>query len=83
MSELKEFEIWVEGFQTNGESSKASLLATMKAKSFEEAILIYAINDKAFYSNLEYYPNSNKSSDYRYWGCRLFDNESDARKAFG
>jgi len=66
------YEIWSEGFCVTGQQSKARLVATVNADSFQQAC------DK-FYKNNEYY----KSKNLSYWGCGLFDNEVDARKGFG
>lgn len=69
---MAEREVWEEGFVISGESGKAHLTGRVRATSFQEACdMLYA--GKSTY-------NSEKCT---YWGCRLFDNETDARKSFG
>jgi len=86
------FEIWSEGFRATGQSGEAHLHTVdeqgfstpIKAKSFEEAVLKHAIENKDFYKHLDYRPNPiREGSDYTYWGCRLFEKEEDARESFG
>lgn len=66
------YEIWMEGYCCTGQSSTAFLVAKIEADSFQEACDMYFKGD--FY----YDPKT-----LMYWGCRLFDNEVDARKSFG
>jgi hypothetical protein len=68
----KLFNIWSEGFQTNGESDTASYHGQMEADTFKEACQIM------FKEIDSYDPKRNTL-----WGCRLFDNERDARRSFG
>lgn len=71
---LKTYEIWAEGYQTNGEHGTASLLNRVVAANFLDAC-------RKKYHWDSYY--SERDGIPYYWGCRLFDNEADARKAFG
>jgi len=68
------FEIWSEGFSATGQSGSAIRhgQGCVKAKSFKAACA------KFFGANR--YFNREKMT---YWGCRLFDNEKEARKSFG
>jgi len=66
------FEIWVEGFRATGQSGTAFLYAIQEADTFNEACKIALANNSSFDEN-----------SLTYWGCRLFNNETDARKAFG
>lgn len=66
------FQIWCEGYQANGDSSGANLLATVYADSFREACIKHFKNDKLF-----------NEENLTYWGCRLYDNRIDAQKTFG
>ncbi len=60
------YDIWVEGFATNGNRSEAKLIASnVEASSFKDACALAG------------YPDLNIR------GCRLYDNERDARKTFG
>lgn len=77
----KEYEIWIEGYATTGNISEAVRVTKEKAFSFHEAIQQYV-------NSLE--PEQAKRWNYSkdlnvwtMWGCRVFDNETDARKAFG
>ena len=67
-----EFEIWSEGYSITGDRGTASLHGTSKAKNFKDACT------KFFNINHLYDPD-----DLTYWGCRLYDNETDARETFG
>ena len=69
---MKTFEIWSEGYIITGGSGTALLRGKIKADSFKEACDILFGGDR-FYN----------PKNLTYWGCRLFDNETDARKAFG
>ena len=74
---MKDFEIWIEGYLCTGMEGKpstAQFLGTEKANSFREAVLIYYVRNPS----RTFVPE--KLED---WGCRLFDNEYDARKSFG
>jgi len=93
--ELKEFEIWVEGFVTTGQSGTATRLNIeypILAHSFDEAVrtfrkyneqasaLIRETREKDYISLGAF---QNRSSNWSYWGCNLYDNEEEARKSFG
>lgn len=72
---MKEFEIWSEGYAVTGNSAEATYFGTSKGKDFREAC-------RNFFSKRD----DRNQFDYKamtYWGCRLFDNEGEARKAFG
>lgn len=73
---MKKFEIWMEGYATNGEHSDASLLGIGYGETFENAV-------KNFYNK-----NPDKKINFdpermTHWGCGLFPNEVQARKSFG
>lgn len=69
------YEVWIEGYAVTGNSATASLLDIVEAGSFKEAV------DKVMSSGewQKYYD----PVQLRYWGCGLYDNETDARKGFG
>lgn len=69
---MKNYEIWQEGFQITGNSSPAIFVAIIKANSFKDAC------DKHFKDNELYNPKN-----LTVWGCKLFNNERQARKNFG
>jgi hypothetical protein len=75
---MKKYDVWAEGFLCTGMEgipANAHYHGSIEAESFKEAC------DKLFTSDedLKYYSPKNLS----YWGCSLFDNKEDARKAFG
>jgi hypothetical protein len=91
---MKQINIWSEGYIATGERSSAILLSIQQANDFDEAVEKYIatafkkeektiphranrnqfISDEAF---------ENRRTNWYFWGCALFDNESDARKSFG
>ena len=80
----------MEGFSATGQSSGATLVGTMDGESFEHAVLRYQKRTPS--TGIELYTRDNfinedawmkKRSKFKIWGCALFDNEADARKAFG
>lgn len=72
----KKWEIWAEGFRFNHDEGHASLMGTQEAETFKEACDLLAARDRGF--ERSYNPDR-----LTHWGCRLFDNEADARKTFG
>lgn len=75
MSGDKAFEVWREGFRVTGQSATAELVDTVKASDFRSACSKVA-------QKHSWGPLYNESR-LTYWGCRLFENEADARKSFG
>lgn len=67
--------VWMEGYQCTGESSKAQLVGIVyEVDSFKAACEKLA----------EQLPERSWGADRStIWGCRLFDNEADARKSYG
>jgi hypothetical protein len=87
---MKEWEIWMEGYAATGESAKASLFAKEEGEDFDDAVRRYF--DKHPRSDYDcrkrYAPRNSDGvmplvTTHSIWGCRLFDNESDARASFG
>jgi hypothetical protein len=68
------YEIWREGFRATGDICRAKLLGRSEGATFRDAVL-------AYYA--EHPDDSFDPATLRYWGCRHFDNEADAREAFG
>ena len=66
------FKIWMEGYECTGNRSTASFKGEYEAETFKDACDLAFKDDK-------YYDGKKLS----YWGCRLYDNEIDARKTFG
>lgn len=86
---MKEYEIWSEGYMATGEHGTAHLHCKINANSFDEAVELANKNenlgaekyDRRSFMSEEYYQN--RRSNWKIWGCALFDNEADARKSFG
>jgi len=72
---MKEWEIWSEGFRIQGTDGVASLLGKETAETWDEAVQEYMRKNPGRITV--------SAGQYTDWGCRLFDNEADARKAFG
>jgi len=72
MDLLNKYEIWSEGYATSGESDGAMLHGNGTGKTFRDACIGFFKGDEYFY--LE---------SMSYWGCKLYDNEQEARKEFG
>jgi hypothetical protein len=66
------WDIWVEGFRMDRFRGRASFIDKAIGKTFQEAC------DK-YYEGHGLYNSKNLS----FWGCKLFDNEDDARKSHG
>lgn len=73
---MKTFEIWIEGYRATGESGCAYFMGSRDADTFSEAVEIL----KAEAPDKSWRGFGHAST---YWGCRVFDNEADARKEFG
>lgn len=75
---MKEFEIWTEGYIATKEKHKAMFHGKFKGNTFKDAVIAWkkTLTDK----------DSIKCVDLdgmTFWGCKFFDNETDARKNFG
>ncbi len=74
---MPEHEIWSEGYAATGERAGAQYHGTFAAETFREAVTMWK-------STIQ--PSSAAVVDLdelTFWGCRLFDNEVQARKSFG
>ena len=79
---MKLFEIWMEGFAVTGHHGVAQKLGEAYGTTFEDAIKNYM--DKNPDSGIQSdYKNYHASGGYHIWGCKLYDNEKDARESFG
>lgn len=76
MNKNKVFTIWAEGYACTGQSSPAFLLGIVEAETFEQACVELANTTPEIRKYFDQKRNT-------FWGCRLFDNESDARNSFG
>ena len=69
------YDIWMEGYLATGMEgipAEARLMECVVADTFQEACDTHFKNDVLY-----------NSEQLSYWGCCLFDNETDARKMFG
>lgn len=72
--ESPEFQIWMEGYAVSGNDEKARFIGFSHGRDFREACINY------------FERHADRDFDEKrltVWGCQLFDNEIDARKAFG
>lgn len=69
---MKEFEVWMEGYCATGDKEPAALLGSVFAKDFKRACDVICGENRNY-----------NSWRLTVWGCKLFDNEDDARKGFG
>jgi hypothetical protein len=76
MSEM--VDLWCEGYAATGERAPATFLGSFKAGSIDEAVERWVEQAKPDEGLV-----AKQGGVWRYWGCRIFDNEADARKAFG
>lgn len=70
------FNVWVEGYVATGERAGATFLGAVEAETFPEACR-KATEAKGWGMS------SYKDDPPRFWGCRYYDNETDARATFG
>lgn len=76
--DMQIFEIWSEGYDVPECKSGAKKLGQAEAETFQEACNIFC-------SSLHWQERNGfyDSKRLTIWGCRLFDNEIDARRSFG
>tara|TARA_R110000765_G_scaffold294024_1_gene389313 strand:- start:480 stop:854 length:375 start_codon:yes stop_codon:yes gene_type:complete len=74
--ESNKYNVWVEGFATNGQQGTAQFLGNYTAESFKTACKL-ALIEKGY--SMNHYREDTNS----YWGCKLYDNGTDATKSFG
>ena len=78
-SDLLAYDIWSEGYLCTGCEGipvKAKYHGKFHGKDFREACKTWAKSNGEDYR----FYNEDRNS---YWGCRLFDNEKEARASFG
>lgn len=72
---MTKYDVWMEGYLATGMEGMpcpATFVGTCEADSFKEACIKLCGND------------SNFNEDHlSVWGCRLYDNETSARRLFG
>ena len=87
--ELKEYEVWIEGYYTKGESEEASMLGKVKARNFAQACHILMCKSYLEWMEKENQPiykgySTSGKWDYNpnrltYLGCGLYWSEKLAR----
>lgn len=91
--ELKEYEVWMEGYSATGERASACFIGKVKARNFAQACHILMCKQKLESIEEENDP-SNKSYvtpgrwDYEpnrlsVWGCKMYWSKELASKSFG
>lgn len=80
MEAPREIQVWSEGWAATGERQPASLLYRGEHASFDEAVAAWmaTLPDEGR-ADVRQEPGGRWSV----WGCLIFDNEEDARRAFG
>lgn len=75
LAQPKKFDIWAEGYSATGEGGKACHFGSAYGKDFKEACITFFSTGSR--------PGWFNPDRMTHWGCRLFDNEQDARRSFG
>ncbi len=70
-------DLWMEGYVATGERAPASHLGVFSGENLEEAVEAWAKTLSAQDQGLVSF------NPPRFWGCRIFDNEAEAREVFG
>lgn len=68
-------DIWSEGYIATGDHGLARFWKTIDAQSLQEATDLLARDDEKFRKHYD-------RNRMTWWGCRLFDNEEQARETF-
>lgn len=75
-----EFEVWMEGYRVTGNSSTAERLGSAKRDTFRDACdAVMQVKRGEGWEINSFYDRGKLT----YWGCKLFNNEAEARKSFG
>ena len=75
---LKPYSVYSEGYAATGESGGATSHGTHWGRTFDDAIARWKAEGG---TDAQYL--SNAGGRWTYWGCKLFDNLSDAQRSFG
>ena len=86
--ELKTFDLWLEGYGATGQSGPARLVCQVQGESFNSAVRYYvrtlsADDPSKSYWQYDLHGRGHHVGGWAFWGCRAFDNETDARQSFG
>lgn len=77
---LKTYEVWMEGYSCTGQSKQHEFIGAVKAESFEKACEIAV---KQWCKSVADFDKYYDAKTQTFWGCKCYDNESDAAKGFG
>lgn len=82
---MKYYTLWQEGYAITGNNDYAKCLGNYPADTFNEAVERYVQHREE-----TDWPDIRKPGGYTFtngihsvWGCRIYNNEVDARKSFG
>lgn len=75
---MKNFDLWLEGWHATGGGNDATYLGRWKGRTFEDACDAWAHHKPA-----RRLPDYHRNPYPKYWGCKIYDNEKDARASFG
>lgn len=78
----KIWHVWCEGYAATGERGTASFVGKKWATTFDRACFLLHKERGGNRMCGEFTP-SHDGRPPMYWGCRLFDNEADARRSYG
>jgi len=75
---MAKIQLWSEGYEASGDSCDATFHGEYECDTLQEAAALFkeSLDDA----------NERKTvhvEDLNFWGCRFFDNETDARKSCG
>ena len=76
-TELKSFNVWLEGYAATGERAGATFKGTWSGTSFKNACANWVAS---LPKDQQSYYDADRNT---YWNCRFFDNERDARECYG
>lgn len=82
----EEWEVWCEGYVATGQRAGATLIGRVpksEAKNFDQAIYRLIDNGTLNESLVLHEGEEEGDPHWSLWGCRIYDNEADARKSFG
>lgn len=74
-------QVWSEGYQATGERADAMLHGTYEAETLDEAVQKHIAGLSA--DQRKYWNKNPQTGNWFMWGCKVFDNETDARKSYG
>ena len=74
---MMQYEVWTEGYTISGSVSGADFHGIFESDTFAGACL--GFRDSLPQKSLHYF----NDEQLTFFGCKFFDNESDARKSFG